>query len=77
MRAGGSIEVGSIAEGDSAADGIFPKLTAADVIACMKRDKKVRDGKLRFVLVRDVADWTLENVPDDVVSQALTDFYAI
>ena len=73
MRAGSGIEVGRAAEGGD----IFPTLTAADVIACMKRDKKVRGGQLRFVLVRDVADWQLVNVADDAVAQALKEFYQL
>lgn len=46
-----------------------------EVMACMKRDKKVRGGQLRFVLVRDVGDWVLSDVDDADVAAALDDFY--
>lgn len=40
---------------------------AADVLAAMKRDKKARGGIVRFVVPRDVGDWRLLEVPDDVI----------
>ena len=43
----------------------------AALLAAMKRDKKARGGNVRFVLVRDVGDWTVEPVDDDVVLAAL------
>ena len=43
----------------------------AALLAAMKRDKKARSGSVRFVLVRDVGDWTVEPVDDDVVLVAL------
>lgn len=49
---------------------------AGEVMGCMKRDKKVRAGQLRFVLVRDVGDWEVADVDDAAVEEALTDFYA-
>lgn len=52
-------------------------VTAADIIACMKRDKKARAGHLRFVLVADVGRWSIETIDDDVVAAALADFYGI
>lgn len=45
------------------------------VIACMKRDKKVRDGQLRFVILRDVGNWEIVEVSDDVVASALQEFW--
>ena len=38
----------------------------ADMLDAMKRDKKARGGKVRFVLPRDVGDWELVDVEDDV-----------
>lgn len=45
------------------------------VIACMKRDKKVRDGQLRFVILADVADWGIVDVDDEDVKRALEAFW--
>lgn len=33
-------------------------------LSAMKRDKKSRGGRIRFVLVRDVGDWVVEDVDD-------------
>ena len=33
----------------------------------MKRDKKVRAGQVRFVVPRDVGDWALLDVDDDIL----------
>ncbi len=46
-----------------------------EIIACMKRDKKVRGGRLKFVLVRDVGDWELAELDDGDVIAALDEFY--
>lgn len=45
-----------------------------EILASMKKDKKVRGGQLRFVLVRDVADWELVDVDDDLVLEALKEY---
>lgn len=42
-----------------------------DLLAAMKRDKKTRGGQIRFVLARDVADWRIAPLADDVVLKAL------
>lgn len=39
----------------------------SEVLACMKGDKKVRGGKLRYVLVHDAGDWSVESPDDDTV----------
>ena len=44
---------------------------AEDMLAAMKRDKKTRAGEVRFVLPRDVGDWELVAVPDDVILEQL------
>ena len=41
--------------------------SAEDMLEVMKRDKKARAGKVRFVLPRDVGNWELVDVPDDVL----------
>ena len=38
-----------------------------DMLAAMKRDKKVRAGQVRFVVPRDVGDWALLDVDDDIL----------
>lgn len=43
----------------------------ADLLAAMKRDKKVRDKKVRFVLAHDVAQWEAIAVSDDAILSAL------
>ena len=43
----------------------------ADMLDAMKRDKKARGGKVRFVLPRDVGDWELVDVEDDVILEHL------
>lgn len=48
---------------------------ASEIIAVMKRDKKVRDGRLRFTILKDVADWEVLNVEDDIVLKTLQEFY--
>ena len=50
------------------------RFSAARLVAAMRRDKKTRDGRLRFVLVRAVGDaFTSGNVPDDAVTGLLRD----
>lgn len=55
--------------------GLGWRAPAADVVACMKRDKKVRGGQLRFVVLRDVGDWAIVDVSDDDAVAALDAFY--
>ena len=43
----------------------------AEMLASMKRDKKARAGVVRFVLPRDVGDWTLVDVDDAVLLEHL------
>ena len=43
----------------------------AELLAAMKRDKKARGGQIRFVLARDVAQWEIVSVADDVVLEHL------
>ncbi|MEG0417401.1 3-dehydroquinate synthase [Gordonibacter sp.] len=42
-----------------------------DMLAFMKRDKKVRQGKVRFVLPRDVGSWELADVDDAAILEHL------
>lgn len=42
-----------------------------DVLECMKRDKKARAGRVRFVVLRDVGDWALLEVDDEVILEHL------
>ena len=44
---------------------------ASELLASMKRDKKARAGALRFVLARDVAQWEVRTLADDVVLRYL------
>ena len=44
---------------------------ADEMLAAMKRDKKTRAGEVRFVLPRDIGDWELVAVPDDVILEHL------
>ena len=43
-----------------------------DMLASMKRDKKARAGVVRFVLPRDVGEWTLLDVDDAVLLEHLS-----
>ncbi len=43
----------------------------ADILEVMKRDKKTRDGVVRFVLLSDVAKWELREVDDEVILEHL------
>lgn len=42
-----------------------------EVLDCMKGDKKVRGGKLRYVLVHDAGDWSVETPDDEAVLEQL------
>ena len=44
---------------------------ADEMLAAMKRDKKTRAGEVRFVLPRDIGDWELVAVPDEVILEHL------
>ena len=44
---------------------------AEEMLAAMKRDKKTRAGEVRFVLPRDIGDWELVAVPDEVILEHL------
>jgi 3-dehydroquinate synthetase len=53
------------------------KLTAAqtrDLFAAMKLDKKVRGGKIQFVLAKEIGRVVIgQTVPDKVIRQSLLD----
>ncbi len=50
------------------------RLSAASLIANMQRDKKMRDGRLGFVLVRGVGEaFTSRDVPEGAVASVLRD----
>ncbi len=49
---------------------------ATEILGVMKRDKKVRGGKLKFVLVSDVGAWQLVELGDGEVLAALEEYYA-
>ena len=42
-----------------------------DMLAVMKRDKKVRGGVVKFVLPLDIGQWELREVEDDVILEHL------
>ena len=42
-----------------------------DMLAVMKRDKKVRGGVVKFVLPIDIGQWELREVEDDVILEHL------
>ena len=44
---------------------------AEEMLSAMKRDKKARAGAVRFVLPRDIGDWELVSVPDEVLLEQL------
>lgn len=41
------------------------------ILAAMKRDKKARQGRVRFVLPRDVGSWELKEIEDAVILEHL------
>ena len=47
---------------------------AHDLLASMKRDKKVRGGDVRFVLVSDIGTWRVAPIPDDLLLEHLEDW---
>ena len=50
------------------------RLSAATLIAHMQRDKKMRDGRLGFVLVRGIGEaFTYRDVPEAAVASVLRD----
>ena len=50
------------------------RFSAARLIGHMRRDKKARDGKLRFVLARGIGEaFTCGDVGEDVVEEFLRD----
>lgn len=46
-----------------------------DILDVMKHDKKARGGDIRFVLVKDVADWSVVSVADDAILSALEGYF--
>ena len=42
----------------------------------MKRDKKARHGQVRVVCLRDVGQWQLQDVADDVILEELEAYFA-
>jgi shikimate kinase/3-dehydroquinate synthase len=56
----------------------IPGLPADRLLEHMKRDKKMRDGKLTFVLLRGIGEaFTDREVPEGAVRQTLLDFGAV
>jgi shikimate kinase/3-dehydroquinate synthase len=56
----------------------IPDLPADRLLAHMKQDKKMRDGKLTFILLRGIGEaFTDREVPEDLVRQTLLDFGAV
>lgn len=51
------------------------RASSADILQAMKRDKKARAGKVRFVLLCDVGDWQLMEVEDAVILEALNEWF--
>ena len=50
------------------------RFSAAALIGHMRRDKKMRDGALRFVLVRGIGQaFTSDDVPVQTVTELLRD----
>ena len=43
----------------------------ADMLDAMKRDKKARGGRIRFVLPRDVGSWEVSDVDDEILLEHL------
>lgn len=50
------------------------RASANDMLDAMKRDKKARSGSVRFVLLRDVGEWELVAVDDDMLMGALREW---
>lgn len=59
--------------------GLIPldwKADPAEILETMKHDKKARRGQVRFVIPHDVASWSLEDIDDEAILQALRSYYA-
>jgi shikimate kinase/3-dehydroquinate synthase len=55
----------------------IPNLPAENLLAHMKQDKKMRDGKLTFILLHGIGKaFTHREVPEELVRQTLIDFGA-
>ncbi len=51
---------------------LFGNFSAADVLACMQRDKKTTDGQLNFILLNKIGSAQMvKNVPTDLVRTVL------
>ena len=50
------------------------RASADELLAAMKRDKKVRAGTVRFVLASDVGSWQIDIVPDDELLERLREW---
>ena len=48
------------------------RASAADLLSAMKRDKKARGGQIRFVLARDVAQWSVVAMSDEDILDQLS-----
>jgi shikimate kinase/3-dehydroquinate synthase len=58
----------------SAIGALGRRFSATRLIANMQRDKKMRDGKLAFVLVRGIGEaFTTRDVPAEAVAAVLRD----
>jgi len=56
----------------------IPELPAENLLAHMKQDKKMRDGKLTFILLRGIGEaFTNREVPEALVRQTLLDYGAV
>jgi shikimate kinase/3-dehydroquinate synthase len=56
----------------------IPELAAERLLGHMKQDKKMRDGKLTFVLLRGVGEaFTDREVPEEMVRRTLADWGAV
>lgn len=58
-----------------ASEHLETQIKALDIVDCMKRDKKVRHGQLRFTLLSDIGEWSVVNVDDETVLSTLRSFY--
>lgn len=46
-----------------------------DILTAMKKDKKARGGSVRFVLLKDVAEWSIVEVDDETIIDSLRDYF--
>ena len=76
----GSLDAFAAAQDELLAALGLPKLAhgvdAGRLMDAMRRDKKARGGRLRFVLANDVARWEVVHVPDEVVARKLEEHLA-